>query len=296
MLGPSGAGKTTTLKSVAGLVDIDDGEVKIGGRTMTQRRALPPQRRHGVRELRALPAEDGVREPGVTAEVGPHGHLLGAGPEAADRPGHHHARHQPRCCSASRASCPTGSASASRSAGCWSAPADVYLLDEPLSPPGRQAARGDARRAQAARRDVEHHLPVRDARLPGGAGARRPDRGAAPGQVVQVGTPEQIWREPHDTFVAQGAGAARDQPDRRGGRRGSDPPGGRRHRASDVPRDVDLGRGDRVRLGIRPRDLELVTADEPQRRRVAPRRAAPSPSPNGWAATSSSPCTSATPR
>ena len=25
MLGPSGAGKTTTLKSVAGLVDIDDG-------------------------------------------------------------------------------------------------------------------------------------------------------------------------------------------------------------------------------------------------------------------------------
>src|SRR5258708_37735153 len=31
ILGPSGAGKTTTLKSVAGLVDIEAGSVHIGG-------------------------------------------------------------------------------------------------------------------------------------------------------------------------------------------------------------------------------------------------------------------------
>src|SRR6185503_15559151 len=35
ILGPSGAGKTTTLKSVAGLVDIDAGSVHIGGVDMT---------------------------------------------------------------------------------------------------------------------------------------------------------------------------------------------------------------------------------------------------------------------
>jgi len=35
ILGPSGAGKTTTLKSVAGLVDDVDGEVRIAGRAMT---------------------------------------------------------------------------------------------------------------------------------------------------------------------------------------------------------------------------------------------------------------------
>ncbi len=36
ILGPSGAGKTTTLKSIAGLVDIDAGSVRIGGVDMTQ--------------------------------------------------------------------------------------------------------------------------------------------------------------------------------------------------------------------------------------------------------------------
>ena len=34
VLGPSGAGKTTTLKTVAGLVDNAEGEVVIGGRSM----------------------------------------------------------------------------------------------------------------------------------------------------------------------------------------------------------------------------------------------------------------------
>lgn len=36
ILGPSGAGKTTTLKSVAGLIDIDSGSVHIGGVDVTR--------------------------------------------------------------------------------------------------------------------------------------------------------------------------------------------------------------------------------------------------------------------
>ncbi len=35
ILGPSGAGKTTTLKSVAGLIDVDGGTVTIGGNDVT---------------------------------------------------------------------------------------------------------------------------------------------------------------------------------------------------------------------------------------------------------------------
>ena len=35
ILGPSGAGKTTTLKSIAGLVDVDGGSVTIGGNDVT---------------------------------------------------------------------------------------------------------------------------------------------------------------------------------------------------------------------------------------------------------------------
>src|SRR4029453_13345117 len=41
ILGPSGAGKTTTLKSIAGLVDIDAGEVSIGGGSGDNARAFP---------------------------------------------------------------------------------------------------------------------------------------------------------------------------------------------------------------------------------------------------------------
>ena len=36
ILGPSGAGKTTTLKSIAGLVDIDEGTVQIAGTDVTE--------------------------------------------------------------------------------------------------------------------------------------------------------------------------------------------------------------------------------------------------------------------
>jgi multiple sugar transport system ATP-binding protein len=42
LLGPSGCGKTTTLRSLAGLENIDSGEIRIGGRRVDQ---LPPQER-----------------------------------------------------------------------------------------------------------------------------------------------------------------------------------------------------------------------------------------------------------
>ena len=42
LLGPSGCGKTTTLRALAGLENIDSGEINIGGRRVDQ---LPPQER-----------------------------------------------------------------------------------------------------------------------------------------------------------------------------------------------------------------------------------------------------------
>ena len=43
LLGPSGCGKTTTLRMIAGLERVDEGEIAIDGRTVTD---LPPQRRN----------------------------------------------------------------------------------------------------------------------------------------------------------------------------------------------------------------------------------------------------------
>ena len=49
MLGPSGCGKTTTLRMVAGFEDLDDGEIRVGERIISSRKArfyLPPENRN----------------------------------------------------------------------------------------------------------------------------------------------------------------------------------------------------------------------------------------------------------
>jgi iron(III) transport system ATP-binding protein len=46
LLGPSGCGKTTTLRMIAGLVNPDDGEVRVDGRVISSaREVLPPEKR-----------------------------------------------------------------------------------------------------------------------------------------------------------------------------------------------------------------------------------------------------------
>jgi sn-glycerol 3-phosphate transport system ATP-binding protein len=61
LVGPSGCGKSTILRMIAGLETITEGEVSIGGRVVNRSRARRTRHRHGVPELRALPAHDGAR-------------------------------------------------------------------------------------------------------------------------------------------------------------------------------------------------------------------------------------------
>src|SRR5215218_8049999 len=64
LVGPSGCGKSTALRMIAGLEEISGGTIEIGDRGK-RRAAQGPRHRHGLPELRALPAHDGAREPRV---------------------------------------------------------------------------------------------------------------------------------------------------------------------------------------------------------------------------------------
>ena len=69
LLGPTGAGKTTTLRLIAGLETPDRGSIRIGGRDVTGDRAGRARRRLRLPAIFALPASDRVRQPGLPAAL-----------------------------------------------------------------------------------------------------------------------------------------------------------------------------------------------------------------------------------
>ena len=69
LLGPSGCGKTTTLRMVAGLRAADRRQDPARRRRRRQLAAQPPQRQHGLPELRAVPVPDRRRERRLRHEV-----------------------------------------------------------------------------------------------------------------------------------------------------------------------------------------------------------------------------------
>ena len=68
LVGPSGCGKTTALRMVAGLEDITDGDAPHRRPDRQRPAAKGPRHRHGLPELRAVPAHDRGREHRLRAE------------------------------------------------------------------------------------------------------------------------------------------------------------------------------------------------------------------------------------
>jgi multiple sugar transport system ATP-binding protein len=251
VLGPSGAGKTTTLKSIAGLQEIDSGVVTIAGVDMTgvepyhrnvamafESYALYPQKT--VFENLASPLRSGrsgkfaaaaqqERIDAVTTTLGIN----------------HLQQRLPRELS-------NGQRQRVALGRVLVRPADVYLLDEPLSHLDaklRAAMRAELKRLGQmsntttvyVTHDYQEALSLGDR-----IGVLRA------GELVQVGTPADIWLRPVDTFVARALG----QPEMnlfdaevidgeivalQGGLR--------------FPVSTDLGGARKLRVGMRPGDI-----------------------------------------
>ncbi|WP_029115010.1 ABC transporter ATP-binding protein [Mycobacterium sp. URHB0044] len=259
ILGPSGAGKTTTLKSVAGLVDIDGGTVTIGGTDVTrvepyhrnvamafESYALYPQKT--VNENLASPLKSGrtgkytdaqraERINQVTTTLGIN-HLLKRFPRELSN----------------------GQRQRVALGRVLVRPADIYLLDEPLSHLDaklRAAMRAELKQLGAMSKTTTVYVThdYQEALALG-------DRIAVmrSGSLVQIGTPEEIWRRPADTFVARALGQPEinlldgivDDGQIRLGDGSIGVP---------VPAGVDVRTGERVRVGLRPCDIHVVGAD-----------------------------------
>lgn len=260
ILGPSGAGKTTTLKSVAGLQEIDGGAVQIGGLDME---GIEPYRRNVAMafESYALYPQDTVFDnlasPLRSGRVGSYSKdeqrqriemvttTLGI---------EHLLQRYPRELS-------NGQRQRVALGRVLVRPAGIYLLDEPLSHLDaklRAAMRAELKSLGTMARTTTLYVThdYQEALALG-------DKVAVlrAGRVVQVGTPLQVWREPVSTFVARALGqpeinlvpAAVDD--------GAVTAAGGALRF-DVPAGLDLAAGQRLTLGVRPREI-VVAADAP---------------------------------
>jgi ABC-type sugar transport system ATPase subunit len=256
ILGPSGAGKTTTLKSVGGLIDIDSGEIWIGGQDVTwvepyhrnvamafESYALYPQKT--VFENLASPLRSG--RTGTYAKEVQEERIN----QVTKTLGINQLLHRfPRELS-------NGQRQRVALGRVLVRPADIYLLDEPLSHLDaklRAAMRVELKQLGAmsstttlyVTHDYQEALALAD-RI---AVLRK-------GKIVQSGLTGDLWNTPVDTFVAKALG----QPEINlipaelidGELVAAN--GGLRFAVDD---SLGLSAGSQARLGIRPRDLALA--------------------------------------
>ncbi|MFC7266524.1 ABC transporter ATP-binding protein [Streptomyces lutosisoli] len=253
LLGPSGAGKTTTLKTVAGLEAPDSGTVELDGTDMDgvepydrgvamcfESYALYPHRSaydNLASPLRSprhrLPAAEARERIGAIAE------LLGIS-GLLDRPVGQLSNGQRQRIALGRV---------------LVRPARAFLLDEPLSHLDaklRQSMRAELKAIGA----VQHtttlyvtHDSVEALALGDRIGVIRD------GRIVQTGTREEIWYRPYDTEVARAFGRPRinllpGTVTDSGGFRSADG-------AVELPLGAEVAPGTEVLVGMRPRDLAL---------------------------------------
>ncbi|MGH3647743.1 MAG: ABC transporter ATP-binding protein [Micromonosporaceae bacterium] len=257
LLGPSGAGKTTTLKSIAGLVEPDAGTIHIGGEDVA---AIEPTHRNLAMCFESyalypqLNAFDNMASPlrsprlklsaaEVRERVQHSADMLGIG-HLLDRAVTQLSNGQRQRVALGRV---------------LVRPAHAYLLDEPL-------AHLDAKLRATMRAElkaISHddktttvyvtHDYVEALSLADRIGVIRN------GRILQVGTPEQVWAKPGNAFVAQAFGKPRINAvhgalaARNGDLRFVSGDGAFQISAP----AVDAGEGEQVQLGIRPRDVAL---------------------------------------
>ncbi len=257
ILGPSGAGKTTTLKSVAGLLDVEDGQVAVNGVDLTM---VEPYHRN-----MAMAFESYALYPNKTVAEN-----LDS-PLKSGRTGHYsHEERRARIDEVTKTlgidqlldrlpkELSNGQRQRTALGRVLVRPADVYLLDEPLSHLDaklRATMRAELK-AIAANSNTTTLYVTHDYQ----EALALADRIAVlrQGVFVQVGTPEEIWRRPVDTFVARVLG----QPE-----------------MNIVPATIENGQVvalggaltfaapsyldgvTQVRLGLRPSELEVAPQD-----------------------------------
>lgn len=256
LLGPSGAGKTTTLKTVAGLEEPDSGTVELGGRDMTgvepydrgvamcfESYALYPHR-SAYDNLASPLRSPKYRLPAAEARTRIHeiAELLGI-EKLLDRPVGALSNGQRQRVALGRV---------------LVRPARAFLLDEPLSHLDaklRQAMRAELK----AIGDVRHtttlyvtHDSVEALALGDRIGVIRA------GRIVQTGTREEIWQRPYDTFVARSFG--RPLINLLPGTVTADGHFGSAEGGFELPVDVPAPPGTAVQVGVRPRDITLGDA------------------------------------
>ena len=163
LVGPSGCGKSTLLRMIVGLGDITSGEMYRRWKLVNDK---APQDRSPAwcSQERAVPASD--RIPRTSPSLQLSGKLSDA--EIRSRIG---TRPGPSSCRSIWTRKPANLSAVSASASRWAEDrpaADAFLFDEPLSNPGRQAARPDAHGSGACSAAGASHHSVRHP---------RPDRG-----------------------------------------------------------------------------------------------------------------------
>ena len=255
ILGPSGAGKTTTLKSIAGLVDIDAGQVSINGVDMT---GVEPYHRNVAMAFESYalyPQKTVAQNLASPLKSGRSGSFSDADQKqridtVTTTLGINHLQQRlPRELS-------NGQRQRTALGRVLVRPADIYLLDEPLSHLDaklraqmraelKQIAQSSSTTTVYVTHDYQEALALGD-RI-----AILRD-----GKFVQVSTPDEVWRRPVDTFVARSLGLPEmnllDGVVQGGEIRFLGTQGRIR-----VTAGVDVREGQKVRLGMRPADLEL---------------------------------------
>ena len=239
LLGGSGCGKSTLLRIIAGLETQTSGRIHIGGEVVDK---LPPaaaRHRHGVPELRPLPASRRRRELG-------HGPEAGRRDPAADRGADQGGRADPG----------HGEPAPAQAVGAFGRPA-AARRDRPRDrPPPRgvpvRRAAVEPRRRPALDRPLRDRAPAQAARRHHGLRHPRSGRGDDPGR------PDRGHGQGHRAAggLARGALPAAGQPVR-----------GRLHRlAQDEPAQGPVGRWpDPARRRRQPRARRAAGSGEPGR-------------------------------